>query len=50
MTFGSIFGMYSSIFIGGPILIHFGLKPRSEAEDAAKEKAKTAKRSDGAVV
>lgn len=50
MTFGSIFGMYSSVFIGGPILIHFGLKPRSDADEAAKEKAKDAKRADGAAV
>ncbi len=48
MTFGSIFGMYSSVFIGGPILIYFGLKPRSEAEEAAREKAKAARRADGA--
>ncbi|MGV3490698.1 MAG: protein translocase subunit SecD [Devosia sp.] len=50
MTFGSIFGMYSSIFIGGPILIYFGLKPRSEAEEEKERKAKEARRSDGAVV
>jgi len=50
MTFGSIFGMYSSIFIGGPILIHFGLKTRSEADEEKDQKAKAAKRSDGAVV
>lgn len=50
MTFGSIFGMYSSVFIGGPILIHFGLKPRSDAEDAKEQKAKSAKRADGAAV
>jgi SecD/SecF fusion protein len=50
MTFGSIFGMYSSIFIGGPILIYFGLKPRSEAEEEKEKKAKEARRSDGAVV
>ena len=30
MTFGSIFGMYSSVFIGGPILIYFGLKARAD--------------------
>ena len=50
MTFGSIFGMYSSIFIGGPILIYFGLKPRSEMEDAKEKKAKAQKRADGAAV
>lgn len=48
MTFGSIFGMYSSVFIGGPILIYFGLKPRSEVEEAAKDKAKLERRADGA--
>lgn len=50
MTFGSIFGMYSSIFIGGPILIHFGLKPRSEMEEEKEKKAKANKRADGAAV
>lgn len=50
MTFGSIFGMYSSIFIGGPILIHFGLKPRSEMEEEKEKKAKASKRADGAAV
>lgn len=50
MTFGSIFGMYSSVFIGGPILIHFGLKPRSDAEEAKEQKAKAARRADGAAV
>ena len=50
MTFGSIFGMYSSVFIGGPILIYFGLKPRSEAEEAKEKKAKAEKRADGAAV
>lgn len=50
MTFGSIFGMYSSIFIGGPILIHFGLKPRSEMEEDKEKKAKANKRADGAAV
>jgi SecD/SecF fusion protein len=47
MTFGSIFGMYSSVFIGGPILIYFGLKARSEADSKA---AKIPKRADGAAV
>ncbi len=46
MTFGSIFGMYSSVFIGGPILIYFGLKARSDAPAAAK----IPKRADGAAV
>lgn len=50
MTFGSIFGMYSSIFIGGPILIYFGLKPRSEMEEEKEKKAKANKRADGAAV
>ncbi len=48
MTFGSIFGMYSSVFIGGPILIYFGLKARSDAPTDAK--AVTPKRADGAAV
>jgi SecD/SecF fusion protein len=47
MTFGSIFGMYSSVFIGGPILIYFGLKARGENE---KEKPANQKRADGAAV
>jgi SecD/SecF fusion protein len=50
MTFGSIFGMYSSIFIGGPILIYFGLRPRSEMEEEKEKKAKADKRADGAAV
>ncbi|HEX4297629.1 MAG TPA: protein translocase subunit SecD [Devosia sp.] len=49
MTFGSIFGMYSSVFIGGPILIYFGLKARGETPAAAKA-AKIPKRADGAAV
>jgi SecD/SecF fusion protein len=48
MTFGSIFGMYSSVFIGGPILIYFGLKARSDAPSDGK--AKLPKRADGAAV
>ncbi len=48
MTFGSIFGMYSSVFIGGPILIYFGLKARSDAPADAKNKIP--KRADGAAV
>jgi SecD/SecF fusion protein len=47
MTFGSIFGMYSSVFIGGPILIYFGLKARN---DAPAVDTKTPKRADGAAV
>ena len=48
MTFGSIFGMYSSVFIGGPILIHFGLKARGDAPADAKPAKE--KRADGAAV
>jgi SecD/SecF fusion protein len=48
MTFGSIFGMYSSVFIGGPILIYFGLKARSDAP--ADGKPIKEKRADGAAV
>jgi SecD/SecF fusion protein len=48
MTFGSIFGMYSSVFIGGPILIYFGLKARSDAPADAKPTKE--KRADGAAV
>jgi SecD/SecF fusion protein len=40
--------MYSSVFIGGPILIHFGLKARGDAPAAAK--AVKEKRADGAAV
>jgi SecD/SecF fusion protein len=46
MTFGVFVGTYSSIIVGGPILIYFGLKSRS---DAAPQKA-VAKRADGAAV
>jgi SecD/SecF fusion protein len=46
MTFGSIFGMYSSVFIGGPILIYFGLKARGDAPASSK----LPKRADGAAV
>jgi SecD/SecF fusion protein len=49
MTFGSIFGMYSSVFIGGPILIYFGLKARSDTSADSKT-AKIPKRADGAAV
>jgi SecD/SecF fusion protein len=48
MTFGSIFGMYSSVFVGGPILIYFGLKARSDAP--ADGKPAIEKRADGAAV
>jgi SecD/SecF fusion protein len=46
MTFGVFVGTYSSIIVGGPILIYFGLKSRS---DAAPQKV-VAKRADGAAV
>ncbi len=49
MTFGSIFGMYSSVFIGGPILIYFGLKARGDTAADSKA-AKIPKRADGAAV
>jgi SecD/SecF fusion protein len=49
MTFGSIFGMYSSVFIGGPILIYFGLKARNDSATDSKS-AKIPKRADGAAV
>jgi hypothetical protein len=39
--------MYSSVFIGGPILIYCGLKARS---DAPAETKATPKRADGAAV
>jgi SecD/SecF fusion protein len=48
MTFGSIFGMYSSVLVGGPILIFFNLRAKAELTEA--EKAKSTKRADGAVV
>jgi SecD/SecF fusion protein len=48
MTFGSIFGMYSSVLVGGPILIFFNLRAKAELTEA--EKAKATKRADGAVV
>ena len=48
MTFGSIFGMYSSVLVGGPILIFFNLRAKAEPTEA--EKAKATKRADGAVV
>jgi SecD/SecF fusion protein len=48
MTFGVFVGTYSSIIVGGPILIYFGLKARSDAP--ADSKAKLPKRADGAAV
>ena len=47
MTFGVFVGTYSSIIVGGPILIFFGLKSRA---DAPTDKKVTAKRADGAAV
>jgi len=47
MTFGSLVGMYSSIIINGPILINFGLKQKTEEEDAEDRKEKS---TDGAAV
>ncbi|MDO8360831.1 MAG: protein translocase subunit SecD, partial [Devosia sp.] len=49
MTFGVFVGTYSSIIVGGPILIYFGLKARSDTPADAKA-AKTPKRADGAAV
>jgi SecD/SecF fusion protein len=46
MTFGVFVGTYSSIIVGGPILIYFGLKPRA---DVPAEKL-VPKRADGAAV
>ena len=48
MTFGSVFGMYSSVLVGGPILIFFHLRPKAEQTEA--DKAKGTKRADGAIV
>jgi SecD/SecF fusion protein len=50
MTFGVVVGTYSSIFIASPILIYLGLKPRAEPTEKEKERAKAAKRADGAAV
>jgi SecD/SecF fusion protein len=47
MLFGVLVGTYSSIFIAAPILVYFGLKTRSAAEEPAKG---STKRADGAVV
>jgi SecD/SecF fusion protein len=41
--------MYSSVFIGGPILIYFGLKARNDSATDSKS-AKIPKRADGAAV
>ena len=49
MTFGVFVGTYSSIIVGGPILIYFGLKARSDTPADAKA-AKIPKRADGAAV
>jgi len=48
MTFGVFVGTYSSIIVGGPILIYFGLKARGDAPSDGK--AKLPKRADGAAV
>jgi len=47
MTFGSLVGMYSSVIVNGPILINFGLKQKSEEQEAAARKEKS---TDGASV
>jgi SecD/SecF fusion protein len=47
MTFGVFVGTYSSIIVGGPILILFGLKSRA---DQPSEKKLAPKRADGAAV
>jgi SecD/SecF fusion protein len=46
MTFGCFVGMYSSIIVNGPILINFGLKSKTDADDADKK----SKPADGAAV
>lgn len=48
MTFGVFVGTYSSIIVGGPILIFFGLKSRADTPEDGK--AKAPKRADGAAV
>jgi len=50
MTFGSLVGMYSSVIINGPILINFGLKQKSDEEEAVAAAAKKSKSTDGASV
>jgi SecD/SecF fusion protein len=47
MTFGVFVGTYSSIIVGGPILIFFGLKSRADAPEGEKAPVK---RADGAAV
>ncbi|HTJ58067.1 MAG TPA: protein translocase subunit SecD [Devosiaceae bacterium] len=47
MTFGVFVGTYSSIIVGGPILIFFGLKSRGDAPATTKP---VPKRADGAAV
>ncbi|MDR3472689.1 MAG: protein translocase subunit SecD [Devosia sp.] len=47
MTFGVFVGTYSSIIVGGPILIFFGLKSRA---DVPGDKKLAPKRADGAAV
>jgi hypothetical protein len=42
--------MYSSVMIGGPILIFFHLRPKSDASDAEKERVKAAKAKTGGAV
>ena len=49
MTFGVFVGTYSSIIVGGPILIYFGLKARGDTPADTKA-AKIPKRADGAAV
>jgi SecD/SecF fusion protein len=46
MLFGVLVGTYSSIFIAAPILIYFGLKTRSDQQEAPLKE----KRADGAAV
>jgi SecD/SecF fusion protein len=46
MTFGVFVGLYSSVIVGGPILIYFGLKSRADTD----KKAVTEKRADKAAV
>ena len=48
MTFGIFVATYSSIIVGGPILIYFGLKARTD--EPAKDAKTSAKRADGAAV
>ncbi|HEY4200493.1 MAG TPA: protein translocase subunit SecD [Devosiaceae bacterium] len=48
MTFGVFVGLYSSVIVGGPILIYFGLKSR--AETVPEKNAPKEKRADKAAV